>query len=105
MELGEFLFMIVQQMTDMALKELEARGVPVSLRPLVMDCVCKRIIMEAYDHLVAVRAKEAQEAVAKQTGGKEKSPGETVQTASTEEFVERMKHELGPNSLTQVSEV
>lgn len=58
MELGEVLFALAQSIIQQAEQEMSTQGIPLSMRPIVIDGVKAYFLNAAYDHLVALRIKE-----------------------------------------------
>lgn len=65
MELGEIMHAVTARIIAQAEQEMNGSGVPLTLRPIVMECVRAHFATAAYDHLVAVRLKADSENTSK----------------------------------------
>lgn len=53
MELGEILFAMSQKIAGYAKTEFDGCGIPLSLRPVIMECASKQIVQDALDNVIA----------------------------------------------------
>lgn len=82
MELGEILFAMSQKIAGYAKTEFDGCGIPLSLRPVIMECASKQIVQDALDNVIAgkfaaksTQKPEAKEAAEGQRPGKKTRSG------------------------------
>lgn len=95
MELGELLFVLIQEISDYAEKAFDAYNLPTTLRPIVMRGVEAHFAENACDHMIAVKLS------AQQTESEPKEPEKQTRSGEGLESLQKsLKNDFGKNADT-----